>query len=77
LYGLWHIAMSAFAAPLRIHLAFAATAIVCVAMERMPLRGQAASALALRPRPSIRQPPLLNRSSALVQTQQGIGRDPF
>jgi len=32
-YGLWHIVMSAFAAPLRLHLALAAACVVCAALE--------------------------------------------
>lgn len=40
LYGLWHITMSAFAAPLRIHLALAAVCCVCVALEAMTARDQ-------------------------------------
>lgn len=40
LYGLWHITMSAFAAPLRIHLALAAVCCVCVALEAMAARDQ-------------------------------------
>ncbi|MFN0040740.1 MAG: O-antigen ligase family protein [Burkholderiales bacterium] len=38
IYGLWHIAMSAFAAPLRLHLALAAASVVCLALERVPAR---------------------------------------
>ncbi len=38
-YGLWHIVMSAFAAPLRLQLALAAVSIVCVALERKSMRG--------------------------------------
>ncbi len=38
LYGLWHIVMSAFAAPLRLHLALAAVCVVCKALERVPGR---------------------------------------
>jgi O-antigen ligase len=38
LYGLWHIIMSAFAAPLRLHLALAAVCIVLVALESMHAR---------------------------------------
>jgi O-antigen ligase len=34
LYGLWHIVMSAFAAPLRVQLALAAVSIVCLALEQ-------------------------------------------
>lgn len=38
LYGLWHIIMSAFAAPLRLHLALAAVCVVLVALENMHAR---------------------------------------
>lgn len=34
IYGLWHIAMSAFASPLRIHLALAAAGVVFMALEK-------------------------------------------
>lgn len=40
-YGLWHGVMSAFAAPLRLHLAFAAVAVVCIAIERGKRGGSA------------------------------------
>jgi hypothetical protein len=40
LYGLWHIVMSAFAAPLRLHLALAAAVVVCLALERGLARRQ-------------------------------------
>jgi len=43
-YGLWHGAMSPFAAPLRLHLALAAVVVVCLAMERSRRRGPAAVA---------------------------------
>jgi hypothetical protein len=41
--GMWHIVMSPFAAPLRIHLACAATAVVCMALERGAWRARPAS----------------------------------
>jgi hypothetical protein len=42
LYGLWHIVMSAFAAPVRLQLALAATAMVVLALDRGLARGQRA-----------------------------------
>jgi hypothetical protein len=38
LYGLWHIVMSAFAAPLRLHLALAAVCVVLLAMKNASVR---------------------------------------
>ena len=38
LYGLWHIVMSAFAAPLRLHLALAAVCVVLTSLESVRLR---------------------------------------
>jgi hypothetical protein len=35
LYGLWHITMSAFAAPLRLHLALSAVSVVCVSLDKL------------------------------------------
>lgn len=44
IYGLWHIAMSAFASPLRIHLAMAAAGVVFMALEKPQHRRAPASA---------------------------------
>jgi O-antigen ligase len=51
LYGLGHIAMSAFAAPLRVQLALAAVSVVVVALEQRSSRRRYAMRR-LRPSPS-------------------------
>jgi hypothetical protein len=50
LYGLWHSVMSAFAAPLRLQIALAAAAVVCLALEQRAWRtGPASDVPSLRP----------------------------
>lgn len=55
-YGLWHGVMSAFAAPLRLHLAFAAAAVVCLAIEHGSRRAAFGSTRPVPPAVEARSP---------------------